>query len=124
MFILTKKVGVLMSIYTKNQSKNKITSSYNGSIWWGSLTCINPDNSETIPLTSLEEMWYSHPETIDHPKGSEYPVGINEPFRKLMIDRVRLSVLDRTGIDIAQFEQVIHASTHPARDEAGNIIKY
>jgi hypothetical protein len=110
-----------MGIYTKNQSKNKITH-VNG-MWLSSLTCINKDDSETIPLTGLEAMWYNHEECIDHPEGSDYPVGINEPFRKLMLDRIRLSVLDRTGIDIAQFEQVIHASTCPARDEKGNIIK-
>jgi len=109
-------------LYTQNQSKYKITNTPSATPF-GSLTCINPDNSEIIPLTSLEEMWYGHEETIDHPKGSEYPVGINEPFRKLMLDRVRLSVLHRTGIDIAQFEQIIHASSYPGKDENGNYIK-
>jgi len=73
-------------------------------------------------LSSLEEMWYGHEETINHPAGSEYPLGVNEPFRKLMLDRVRLSVLDRTGIDIANFEQIIHASSYPGKDKNGNFI--
>ena len=108
-------------LYTQNQSKHKITN-IPGATPFGSLTCINPDNSEIIPLTSLEEMWYGHEETINHPAGSEYPLGVNEPFRKLMLDRVRLSVLDRTGIDIAQFEQIIHASSYPGKDKNGNFI--
>ena len=60
-------------------------------------------------------MWYGHEETINHPEGSEYPTEVNEPFRKLMVERVRLSVLDRTGFDIKDFDGVIHASSHPAQ---------
>ena len=101
-------------LYTQNQSKHKITN-IPGATPFGSLTCINPDNSEIIPLTSLEEMWYGHEETINHPEGSEYPTEVNEPFRKLMVERVRLSVLDRTGFDIKDFDGVIHASSHPAQ---------
>jgi len=110
-----------MTLYTQNQSKNKITE-IKGATPFGSLTCINPDDSEIINLTSLEEMWYGHEETINHPAGSEYPLEVNEPFRKLMMDRVRLSVLDRTGIDIANFEQIIHASSYPGKDQNGNFI--
>ena len=110
-----------MTLYTQNQSKNKITE-IKGATPFGSLTCINPDDSEIINLTSLEEMWYGHEETINHPAGSEYPLEVNEPFRKLMMDRVRLSVLDRTGIDIANFEQIIHASCYPGKDQNGNFI--
>ena len=110
-----------MSLYTQNQSNNKITN-IQGATPFGSLTCINLDNSEIIQLTSLEEMWYGHEECIDHPADSEYPTGTNDAFRKLMIERVRLSVLDRTGIDIANFEQIIHASTYPGKDQQGNFI--
>jgi len=103
-----------MSLYTQNQSKNKIVSVTGG--WIGSLTCYYNDDrkGENIQLTSLEEMWYGHEETIDHPEGSEYPTGTNDEFRKLMIQRVADSVLHRTGINIRDFDGVIHASTLPA----------
>ena len=61
-----------MSIYTQNQSKNKIVSIDGYNI--GSFTCYNADapagEGVNIQLTSLEEMWYGHEENIDHPEGS------------------------------------------------------
>ena len=99
-----------MTLYTQNQSKNKITN-IPGATPFGSLTCINPDNSEIINLTSLEEMWYGHEETINHPAGSEYPLSVNVPFLKLMRERVADSVLNRTGINIKDFDGIIHANT-------------
>jgi predicted double-glycine peptidase len=79
----------------------------------GSLTCYNANNddSATIQLTSLEEMWYTHEENVDHPEGSEYPVSINVPHMKVMRDRVIDSVLNRTGIDVRDFDSIIHASS-------------
>ena len=112
------------NLNTQNQSKDKITSVSGYSI--GSFTCYNKDNddSATIQLTSLEEMWYGHEENIDHPEGSEYPVSINVPHMKVMRDRVIDSVLNRTGIDIRKFDSIIHATTSPGRDEKGNIMDY
>ena len=113
-----------MNINTQNQSKDKIVSIDGYSI--GSFTCYNANNddSATIQLTSLEEMWYGHEENIDHPEGSEYPVSINVPHMKLMRDRVFDSVLHRTGINVRDFDSIIHASTHPGKDENGNIIDH
>lgn len=104
-----------MSLYTQNQNKNKIVSGAGGFV--GSLTCYYDDDKpgQNIALTALEEMWYGHEECIDHPADSEYPTGINHEFRKLMIQKVRLSVLHRTGHDILHFDGVIHASSHPAQ---------
>ena len=101
------------TLYSKPQSENKIVSS--DVSWRGSLTCYYNDKSKegaTINLTALEEMWYGHEANIDHPEGSEYPTGINEAHRKLMIERVTESVLHRTGIDIRKFDGVIHASAY------------
>jgi hypothetical protein len=113
-----------MNINTKNQSKDKIVSTSGYSI--GSFTCYNADNdySANIQLTSLEEMWYGHEENIDHPEGSEYPVSINVPHMKIMRDRVADSVFNRTGIDIRDFDSVIHATTCPGKDKQGNIIDH
>ena len=110
------------NLNTQNQSKDKIVSIDGYSI--GSFTCYNADNDDSanIQLTSLEEMWYGHEENIDHPEGSEYPVSINVPHMKVMRDRVADSVLNRTGINIKDFDSIIHASTHPGRDKQGNII--
>ena len=104
------------SIYTQNQNKNKIVSGAGGFV--GSLTCYYNDDrpGQNIALSALEEMWYGHEECIDHPADSEYPTGTNDAFRKLMIERVRLSVLDRTGFDIKDFDGVIHkSSSRPAQ---------
>ena len=111
------------SIYTQNQSKDKITH-VNG-LWLGSLTCFNNDDSksEVINLTGLESMWYNHEENINHPEGEKVPLSVNVPHLKLMRERVADSVLNRTGINIKDFDNVIHASTSPARDSKGNIIK-
>ena len=112
----------MQNLNTKNQSKDKIVSIDGYSI--GSFTCYNADNDDSaiIQLTALEEMWYGHEENIDHPEGSEYPVSINVPHMKVMRDRVADSVLNRTGINIKDFDSIIHASTHPGRDKQGNII--
>jgi hypothetical protein len=114
----------MTNLNTKNQSKDKIVSTSGYSI--GSFTCYNANNddSATIQLTSLEEMWYGHEENIDHPEGSEYPVSINVPHMKVMRYRVIDSVLNRTGIDIRKFDSIIHATTSPGRDEKGNILDY
>ena len=116
----------MQNLNTKNQSKDKIVSIPGYHI--GSLTCYNAndDDSESvnIQLTSLEEMWYSHEENINHPEGSEYPESINVPHMKVMRDRVIDSVLNRTGIDVRKFDSIIHASTSPGRDENGNILDY
>ena len=114
----------MQNLNTTNQSKDKIVSIPGYHI--GSFTCYNTndDDSVNIQLTSLEEMWYSHEENIDHPEGSEYPKSINVPHMKVMRDRVIDSVLNRTGIDIRKFDSIIHASTSPGRDEKGNIINF
>ena len=114
----------MSNLNTQNQSKDKIHTISGYSI--GSFTCYNKDNddSATIQLTSLEEMWYGHEENIDHPEGSEYPVSINVPHMKVMRDRVIASVLNRTGIDIRDFDSIIHATTSPGSDKQGNIIEH
>ena len=114
----------MTNLNTTNQSKDKIVSVPGYHI--GSFTCYNANNDDSvnIQLTSLEEMWYGHEENIDHPEGSEYPVSINVPHMKVMRDRVADSVLNRTGIDIRDFDSIIHASTSPGRDEQGNIIDH
>ena len=114
----------MSNLNTQNQSKDKIHTISGYSI--GSFTCYNKDNddSATIQLTSLEEMWYGHEENIDHPEGSNYPTGINEAHRKVMLQRVVDSVLNRTGIDIRDFDKIIHATTSPGRDKQGNIIEH
>tara|TARA_B100000902_G_C27321759_1_gene925141 strand:- start:8061 stop:8435 length:375 start_codon:yes stop_codon:yes gene_type:complete len=113
----------MQNVNTINQSKDKITS-VNG-YWISTVTCFNEDNDDsvTIQLTGLEAMWYNHEENIDHPEGSDYPTGINEPHRKLMIERVANSILARTGIDIANYDNVIHASTSPGRNPDGSFIE-
>ena len=65
----------------------------------------------------------THEENINHPEGEEYPLSVNVPHLKLMRERVADSVLNRTGINIKDFDNVIHANTLPARDSKGNIIK-
>ena len=114
------------NLNTTNQSKDKIVSIPGYHI--GSFTCYNKNeddsNSVNIQLTSLEEMWYSHQENIDHPEGSEYPVSINVPHMKVMRERVFDSVLNRTGINVRDFDSIIHASTSPGIDEKGNILNY
>ena len=116
----------MQNLNTKNQSKDKIVSIPGYSI--GSFTCYNANEDDgksvNIQLTSLEEMWYGHEENIDHPEGSEYPVSINVPHMKVMRDRVIDSVLNRTGIDIRDFDSIIHATTSPGRDKQGNILDY
>ena len=113
------------NIYTKNQSKDKITS-VNG-YWISTVSCSNDNTDEpgvTIQLTGLESMWYNHEENVNHPEGSDYPVNINVPFMKLMRQRVVDSILHRTGIDIRTFDNVIHASTSPGRNPDGSFIDY
>jgi len=114
----------MTNLNTTNQSKDKIISVPGYHI--GSFTCYNANNDDSvnIQLTSLEELWYGHEENIDHPEGSEYPVSINVPHMKVMRDRVIDSVLNRTGINVRDFDSIIHASTSPGRDEQGNIIEH
>jgi len=116
----------MQNLNTKNQSPEKIHTIPGYSI--GSFTCYNADapagEGVNIQLTALEEMWYGHEENIDHPVGSEYPVSINVPHMKVMRDRVIASVLNRTGIDIRDYDSIIHATTSPGRDENGNILDY
>ena len=113
-----------MSIYTQNQSKDKITS-VNG-YWINTVSCFNDNTDEkgvVIQLTGLESMWYNHEENVNHPEGSDYPVNINVPFMKLMRQRIVDSILHRTGIDIRTFDNVIHASISPGRNPDGSIIE-
>lgn len=116
----------MQNLNTKNQNPEKIHTIPGYSI--GSFTCYNANEDDgkavNIQLTSLEEMWYGHEENIDHPAGSEYPVSINVPHMKVMRDRVVASVLNRTGIDITEFDSIIHATTSPGRDPQGNIIEH
>ena len=114
-------------IYTKNQSKDKITS-VNG-YWISTVTCYNENNfnkndddSVVIQLTGLETMWYNHEENINHPEGEDYPTGINYAHRIEMVNRVADSILARTGINIKDYEHVIHASTSPGRNPDGSFI--
>ena len=124
MYINKKGREYMNNLNTQNQSKDKIVSIDGYSI--GSFTCYNANNDDSanIQLTSLEEMWYGHEENIDHPEGSEYPVSINVPHMKVMRERVFDSVLNRTGIDIRDFDSIIHATTSPGRDKQGNIIDH
>ena len=116
----------MQNLNTQNQSKDKIVSIPGYHI--GSFTCYNANDKDSdsvnIQLTALEEMWYGHEENIDHPQGSEYPVTINVPHMKVMRDRVIASVFNRTGINIKDFDSIIHASTSPGRDKQGNILDY
>ena len=111
------------NLNTQNQSKDKIVSIPGYHI--GSFTCYNENNDDgvNIQLTSLEEMWYGHEENINHPEGSEYPESINVPHMKVMRDRVIDSVLNRTGIDVRDFDSIIHASTSPGRNPDGSFIE-
>ena len=103
-----------MSLNTKNQNPSKIVDSPYQMI--GSLTCYYNDDKPgvSIQLTSLEEMWYGHEENIDHPEDSNYPTGVNEPHLRVMTARVADSVLNRTGINIKDFDGVIHSSSSHA----------
>ena len=125
MYSLNKVVGDFMqNVNTTDQNPDKIVSIPGYHI--GSLTCYNANNDDSanIQLTALEEMWYSHEENVDHPEGSEYPVSINVPHMKIMRDRVIDSVFNRTGINVRDFDSIIHASSSPGRDENGNIIDH
>lgn len=112
MYSLNKVVGDFMqNVNTTNQNPDKIVDSKFQMT--GSLTCFNDDNQDgiVIQLTSLEEMWYTHEENVDHPVGSEHPVSINVPHMKLMRDRVIDSVFNRTGINVKDYDGIIHASS-------------
>ncbi len=41
-----------------------------------------------------------------------------------MVNRVADSILHRTGINIKDYENVIHASTSPGRNPDGSFIEY
>ena len=111
-------------IYTKNQSKDKITSVKG--YWISSVTCFNENSEDSvvIQLTGLESMWYNHEENINHPEGEDYPTGVNHAHRIEMVNRVADSILARTGINIKDYENVIHASTSPGRNPDGSFIEY
>ena len=113
----------MSNLNTKNQSKDKITS-VNG-YWISTVTCFNENSEDSvvIQLTGLESMWYNHEENIDHPEGSEYPTGVNTAHRNVMVQRVADSILNRTGIDIRDYDSVIHASTSPGRNPDGSFIE-
>ena len=113
----------MQNLNTTNQSKDKITS-VNG-YWISTVTCFNENNDDSvvIQLTGLESMWYNHEENIDHPEGSEYPTGVNTAHRNIMVQRVADSILNRTGIDIRDYDSVIHASTSPGRNADGSFIE-
>ena len=112
------------NIYTKNQSKNK-TTSVKG-YWISTVTCFNENSEDSVvvQLTGLETMWYNHEENINHPEGEDYPTGINYAHRIEMVNRVADSILERTGINIKDYEHVIHASTSPGRNPDGSFIDY
>ena len=112
------------NIYTKNQSKDK-TTSVKG-YWISTVTCFNENSEDSvvIQLTGLETMWYNHEENINHPEGEDYPTGINYAHRIEMVNRVADSILARTGINIKDYENVIHASTSPGRNPDGSFIDY
>ena len=112
----------MQNLNTQNQSKDKIVS-VNG-YWISTVTCFNENNDDSvvIQLTGLESMWYNHEENIDHPEGSEYPTGVNTAHRNIMVQRVADSILNRTGIDIRDYDSVIHASTSPGRNPDGSFI--
>ena len=114
----------MSNLNTKNQSKDKITS-VNG-YWISTVTCFNENSEDSvvIQLTGLESMWYNHEENINHPEGEEYPTGINYAHRNEMVNRVADSILHRTGINIKDYENVIHASTSPGRNPDGSFIDY
>ena len=110
-------------IYTKNQSKDKITSVKG--YWISTVTCFNENSEDSvvIQLTGLETMWYNHEENINHPEGEDYPTGVNHAHRIEMVNRVADSILERTGINIKDYEHVIHASTSPGRNPDGSFIE-
>ena len=109
------------NLNTKNQSKDKITSVKG--YWISTVTCFNENSEDSvvIQLTGLETMWYNHEENFNHPEGEDYPT-INYAHRIEMVNRVADSILHRTGINIKDYENVIHASTSPGRNPDGSII--
>ena len=114
----------MSNLNTKNQSKDKITS-VNG-YWISTVTCFNENSEDSvvIQLTGFESMWYNHEENINHPEGEDYPTGVNHAHRIEMVNRVADSILHRTGINIKDYENVIHASTSPGRNPDGSFIEY
>ena len=113
----------MSNLNTQNQSKDKIVS-VNG-YWISTVTCFNENNDDSVvvQLTGLETMWYNHEENINHPEGEEYPTGINYAHRIEMVNRVADSILARTGINIKDYDNVIHASTSPGRNPDGSFIE-
>ena len=111
------------NLNTKNQSKDK-TTSVKG-YWISTVTCFNENSEDSvvIQLTGLETMWYNHEENFNHPEGEDYPT-INYAHRIEMVNRVADSILHRTGINIKDYENVIHASTSPGRNPDGSFIEY
>ena len=110
------------NLNTKNQSKDK-TTSVKG-YWISTVTCLNENSEDSVvvQLTGLETMWYNHEENFNHPEGEDYPT-INYAHRIEMVNRVADSILARTGINIKDYDSVIHASTSPGRNPDGSFIE-
>ena len=113
----------MSNLNTQNQSKDKIVSV--DGYWISTVTCYNENNDDSVvvQLTGLETMWYNHEENINHPEGEDYPTGINYAHRIEMVNRVADSILARTGINIKDYDSVIHASTSPGRNPDGSFIE-
>tara|TARA_B110000977_G_C10667124_1_gene334204 strand:- start:134 stop:436 length:303 start_codon:yes stop_codon:yes gene_type:complete len=79
-----------MSLYQNQQDPSKIVSSDRSGY-----TNIHMHDGESIPLSSLEAMWYGHEENIDQPLGKKLPIGTNKEHYKLMVLRVIDSINNR-----------------------------
>ena len=114
----------MSNLNTQNQSKDKIVSV--DGYWISTVTCFNENNDDSVvvQLTGLESMWYNHEENISRPEGDDYPTGINYAHRIEMVNRVADSILARTGINIKDYDNVIHASTSPGRNPDGSFIEF
>ena len=76
--------------YQTQQDPNKIVSCERSGY-----TNIHMQDGESIPISSIEALWYGHEENIDQPLGQEYPVGMNKEHMKLMVLRVIDSINNR-----------------------------
>ena len=114
----------MSNLNTQNQSKDKIVSV--DGYWISTVTCCNENSEDSvvIQLTGLETMWYNHEENINHPEGEDYPTGVNHAHRIEMVNRVADSIFERTGINIKDYDNVIHASTSPGRNPDGSFIEF
>lgn len=76
--------------YQTQQDPSKIVSSVRSGY-----TNLHMNDGESIPMSSLEAMWFGHEENIDQPLGQEYPVGTNKEHYKLMVLRAIDSINNR-----------------------------